>query len=147
MANKKKNKKNKKKNPISNTPPSPQSMVKPTSDSQQSTVSPPSPLSPRPPLPPVFFRNTVLIKSNDMSYKMKYEAFDIVDNAFKKHLLKDKEAAGEIKKEFDKRHGPHWHCIIGASYGLYINYRPKCHIFFYMSLRSVLLFKYGEAAI
>ncbi|CAI8590121.1 unnamed protein product [Vicia faba] len=141
MANKKKNKKNKKnkkKNPISNTPPSPQSMVKPTSDSQQS-----SPLSPRPPLPPVFFRNTVLIKSNDMSYKMKYEAFDIVDNAFKKHLLKDKEAAEEIKKEFDKRHGPHWHCIIGASYGLYINYRPKCHIFFYMSLRSVLLFKYG----
>ncbi|CAK8531672.1 unnamed protein product [Lathyrus sativus] len=155
MANKKKNKKNKKKNsksplptaesisvtppsavnPVRITPPLPQSMVKPVSD------SPPSP-PPRTPLPPVFFENTVFIKIQDMTYKMRYEAFDVADDAFKKHLFKNSYIAEEIKKEFEKRHGLNWHCIVGASYGLSITSIPKRCIYFYMSGKAVLLFKY-----
>lgn len=37
--------------------------------------------------------------------------------AFKKHFLKDRDIAREIKTEFDKRHGLNWHCVVGTSYG------------------------------
>ncbi|CAL5184369.1 unnamed protein product [Lathyrus oleraceus] len=124
-------------NHIYNIPALQQSRVNPVSD------SPPSPLSPRTPLPPDFFKNTVIVRSNDMSYKMRYETFDITDNAFKKHFLKDRDIAQEIKTEFDKRHGLNWHCVVGTSYVSYITYKKKQHIYFYMSGKAVLLFKHG----
>ena len=30
----------------------------------------------------------------------------------------EKEIAENIKKEFDKVHGPTWHCIVGRNFGL-----------------------------
>lgn len=29
----------------------------------------------------------------------------------------EKDVAEQIKKEFDKRHGPTWHCIVGRNFG------------------------------
>ena len=29
----------------------------------------------------------------------------------------EKDIAGFIKKEFDKKHGPTWHCIVGRHFG------------------------------
>lgn len=29
----------------------------------------------------------------------------------------EKEVAENIKKEFDKIHGPTWHCIVGRNFG------------------------------
>ncbi len=29
----------------------------------------------------------------------------------------EKDIASFIKKEFDKRHGPTWHCIVGRHFG------------------------------
>lgn len=36
--------------------------------------------------------------------------------AFEKHGV-EKDVAENIKKEFDKRHGPTWHCIVGRNFG------------------------------
>lgn len=29
----------------------------------------------------------------------------------------EKDVAEQIKKEFDKNHGPTWHCIVGKNFG------------------------------
>lgn len=36
--------------------------------------------------------------------------------AFEKHNV-EKDVAEQIKKEFDKKHGPTWHCIVGRNFG------------------------------
>ncbi|PPD84134.1 hypothetical protein GOBAR_DD18922 [Gossypium barbadense] len=33
----------------------------------------------------------------------------------------EKDVAERIKKEFDKRHGPTWHCIIGRNFEIFID--------------------------
>ncbi|GAB4851303.1 Dynein light chain Tctex-type [Ancistrocladus abbreviatus] len=59
----------------------------------------------------------VIIKSADMSDDMQKEALDIAVAAFEKHSV-EKDVAETIKKEFDKKHGPTWHCIVGRNFGL-----------------------------
>ncbi len=34
-----------------------------------------------------------------------------------KGLVEDKDIARSIKQEFDKNHGPTWHCIVGRHFG------------------------------
>lgn len=38
------------------------------------------------------------------------------DQAFEKYTV-EKDIAEYIKKEFDKNHGPTWHCIVGRNFG------------------------------
>ncbi|KAG4185541.1 hypothetical protein ERO13_A09G237900v2 [Gossypium hirsutum] len=76
--------------------------VKPKTDdpklSPESTTSPPK---------------KVIIKSADMKEEQQKEAVNIpISNNV------EKDVAERIKKEFDKRHGPTWHCIIGRNFGL-----------------------------
>ncbi|RYR63057.1 hypothetical protein Ahy_A04g020842 [Arachis hypogaea] len=59
----------------------------------------------------------VIIKSADMLPDMQKEAVDIAVNAFEKYNV-EKDVAEQIKKEFDKRHGPTWHCIVGRNFGM-----------------------------
>ncbi|CAJ1963373.1 unnamed protein product [Sphenostylis stenocarpa] len=70
----------------------------------------PSPL-PAPAVPP----KKVIIKSADMIPDMQKEAVDIAVAAFEKYNV-EKDVAEQIKKEFDKRHGPTWHCIVGRNF-------------------------------
>lgn len=34
-----------------------------------------------------------------------------------KGLVEDKDIARSIKQEFDKKHGPTWHCVVGKHFG------------------------------
>ncbi|RZB64701.1 Dynein light chain 2, cytoplasmic isoform B [Glycine soja] len=58
----------------------------------------------------------VIIKSADMIPDMQKEAVDIAVAAFERYNV-EKDVAEQIKKEFDKRHGPTWHCIVGRNFG------------------------------
>ncbi|OMO98528.1 Dynein light chain, type 1/2 [Corchorus olitorius] len=57
----------------------------------------------------------VIIKSADMKDAMQKEAIDIAIAAFEKNNV-EKDVAELIKKEFDKNHGPTWHCIVGRNF-------------------------------
>ncbi|KDP27819.1 hypothetical protein JCGZ_18899 [Jatropha curcas] len=59
----------------------------------------------------------IIIKNADMKDDMQKEAVDIAIAAFEKHNV-EKDVAEHIKKEFDRRHGPTWHCIVGRNFGL-----------------------------
>ena len=51
--------------------------------------------------------------------------------------------AAFIKKEFDKKYNPTWHCIVGRNFGSYVTHEPKHFIYFYLGQVAILLFKSG----
>lgn len=83
-----------------------------------------------------------IIKSADMKDVMQKEAIDIAIAAFEKHNV-EKDVAEYIKKEFDKNHGPTWHCIVGKNFGSYVTHETNHFVYFYLDSKAVLLFKSG----
>jgi len=44
----------------------------------------------------------------------------------------EKDIAAFIKKEFDKKFNPTWHCIVGRNFGSYVTHETKHFIYFYL---------------
>ncbi|RDX66548.1 Dynein light chain 2, cytoplasmic, partial [Mucuna pruriens] len=88
---------------------------------------------PLPPAPPAPLKK-VIIKSADMIPDMQKEAVDIAVAAFERYNV-EKDVAEQIKKEFDKRHGPTWHCIVGRSY---VTHETN-HFFYSLNLASLMV--------
>lgn len=84
----------------------------------------------------------VVIKSSDMSEAMQQDATEIAQEALRINEI-EKDVAAHIKKEFDKKHGPTWHCVVGRSFGSYITHETKHFVYFYVGQLAVLLFKSG----
>ncbi|KAM7488143.1 hypothetical protein LguiB_025627 [Lonicera macranthoides] len=108
-------------------------VVKSSSDNDR---KPPSAAS------PINGGKKVVIKSADMKEDMQMEAIDIAINAFEKNGV-EKDVAEHIKKEFDKKHGPTWHCIVGKNFGSYVTHETNHFVYFYLDTKAVLLFKSG----
>ncbi|CAM8877738.1 hypothetical protein QQ045_020267 [Rhodiola kirilowii] len=86
--------------------------------------------------------NKVVIKSADMPEEMQKEAVDVAIAAFEQNSV-EKDVAEWIKKEFDKKHGPTWHCIVGRNFGSYVTHETNHFVYFYLDQKAVLLFKSG----
>ncbi|RRT56930.1 hypothetical protein B296_00035180 [Ensete ventricosum] len=101
----------------------------------------------------------IVLKSIDMSEKMRNDAidcaravrlpFDLAPFSFEKHRL-EKDIAEYIKKEFDKKYGATWHCIVAILFNLasgragsYVTHETNHFLYFYVDLKAVLLFKSG----
>ncbi|CAN0855712.1 Dynein 8 kDa light chain, flagellar outer arm [Linum grandiflorum] len=84
----------------------------------------------------------IVIKNADMKEDMQKEAVDIAIAAFEKDNV-EKDVAEYIKKEFDRRHGPTWHCIVGRNFGSYVTHETNHFVYFYLDQKAVLLFKSG----
>ncbi|GFZ09044.1 dynein light chain type 1 family protein [Actinidia rufa] len=52
-----------------------------------------------------------------MKEDVQKEAVAIAIAAFEKFSV-EKDVAEQIKKEFDKKYGPTWHCIVGKNFGM-----------------------------
>uniref|UniRef100_A0A7N0T2B4 Dynein light chain n=1 Tax=Kalanchoe fedtschenkoi TaxID=63787 RepID=A0A7N0T2B4_KALFE len=87
-------------------------------------------------------KKKVVIKSADMLDDMQKEAIDIAVAAFEQHSV-EKDVAEFIKKEFDTKHGPTWHCIVGRNFGSYVTHETNHFVYFYLDHKAVLLFKSG----
>ncbi|XP_057772370.1 uncharacterized protein LOC130991931 [Salvia miltiorrhiza] len=84
----------------------------------------------------------VIIKSADMKEDVQKEAVDIAIGAFEKFSV-EKDVAEHIKKMFDKKYGPTWHCIVGKNFGSYVTHETNHFVYFYLDSKAVLLFKSG----
>uniref|UniRef100_A0A915D0D1 Dynein light chain n=1 Tax=Ditylenchus dipsaci TaxID=166011 RepID=A0A915D0D1_9BILA len=82
------------------------------------------------------------IKSADMSEEMQQEAIGVSKQAMEKNNL-EKDIAAHIKKEFDKKYCPTWHCIVGKNFGSYVTHETKHFLYFNVGQMSILLFKCG----
>ncbi|KAL6548234.1 hypothetical protein OROGR_008655 [Orobanche gracilis] len=63
------------------------------------------------------FCKKVTIKSADMKEDMQKEAIDIAIAAFEPCNV-EKDVAEIIKKTFDTKYGPTWHCIVGKNFAM-----------------------------
>ena len=64
-----------------------------------------------------------VIKNADMSEDMQQDAVDCASQALEKYNI-EKDIAAFIKKEFDKKYNPTWHCIVGRNFGSCTRPRP-----------------------
>ena len=62
-----------------------------------------------------------IIKNVDMSEEMQQEAVDVASVSLEKYNI-EKDIAAQIKKEFDRRHGPTWHVVVGKNFGSYVTH-------------------------
>ena len=83
----------------------------------------------------------VVIMNNLMSEKMEKDAVDCAIQALEKNK-NENDIAAYIKKEFDKKHNPTWHCIVGKSFGSFVTHGSRHCIYFYLSHVAILLFKH-----
>ena len=67
---------------------------------------------------------------------------DCATHALEKFNI-EKDIAAYIKKEFDKKYNPTWHCIVGRNFGSYVTHETKHFIYFYLGQVAILLFKSG----
>ncbi|CAJ2499992.1 Uu.00g028450.m01.CDS01 [Anthostomella pinea] len=80
------------------------------------------------------------IKSADMTEDMQQETIDVAQEAMGKFTI-EKDIAQHIKKTFDERKGPTWHCIVGRNFGSFVTHETKHFIYFYLGHCAILLFK------
>ena len=84
-----------------------------------------------------------VIKNADMAEDMQQDAIDCATQALEKYNI-EKDIAAFIKKEFDKKYNPTWHCIVGRNFGSYVTHETKHFIYFYLGQVAILLA--GESA-
>ena len=72
-----------------------------------------------------------VVKNADMSDEMQQDAVDCATAALSKYGI-EKDVAAHIKKEFDKKYHPTWHCIVGRNFG------STLQIYFFLSFPSTL---------
>eukprot|EP00828_Plagiopyla_frontata_P004082 TRINITY_DN1139_c0_g2_i4.p4 TRINITY_DN1139_c0_g2~~TRINITY_DN1139_c0_g2_i4.p4 ORF type:complete len:119 (+),score=31.73 TRINITY_DN1139_c0_g2_i4:157-513(+) len=60
-----------------------------------------------------------VIKNADMAEDMQSDAVDCANQALEKFNI-EKDIAAFIKKEFDKKYNPTWHCVVGRNFGSYV---------------------------
>ena len=87
-----------------------------------------------------------VIKNADMAEDMQQDAIDCATQALEKYNI-EKDIAAFIKKEFDKKYNPTWHCIVGRNFGSYVTHETKHFIYFYLGQVAVLLFKSGTSSL
>uniref|UniRef100_A0A8C4N859 Dynein light chain n=1 Tax=Eptatretus burgeri TaxID=7764 RepID=A0A8C4N859_EPTBU len=83
-----------------------------------------------------------VIKNADMPDDMQEDAVSFAKQALDKFNI-EKDIASFIKKEFDKKYNPTWHCVVGRNFGSYVTHESKHFIYFYLGQVAILLFKSG----
>ena len=61
-------------------------------------------------------KRKAVIKHTDMNDEMQLSAIDHTNVALEKFNV-EKDIAAYVKKEFDKKYSPTWHCIAGRNFG------------------------------
>mmetsp|Transcript_46157 Transcript_46157/g.56665 ORF Transcript_46157/g.56665 Transcript_46157/m.56665 type:complete len:99 (-) Transcript_46157:196-492(-) len=85
-------------------------------------------------------KREVVVKIADMADDMKQSAIEIAEEGLDKYSI-EKDVATFIKKAFDKKHEPTWHCVVGRNFGSYVTHETKHFIYFYVGQVAILLFK------
>eukprot|EP00830_Metopus_es_P014107 TRINITY_DN3628_c0_g1_i5.p1 TRINITY_DN3628_c0_g1~~TRINITY_DN3628_c0_g1_i5.p1 ORF type:complete len:156 (+),score=27.96 TRINITY_DN3628_c0_g1_i5:64-531(+) len=84
-------------------------------------------------------KSSTIVKC-EMAAPMREDALSIAKIAIDKQGS-EKEVSEEIKRFFDKKYSPNWHCVVGKNFCYYVSFQAKRFIFFYVGQIAVLLYK------
>ncbi|XP_073317533.1 dynein light chain 1, cytoplasmic-like [Primulina huaijiensis] len=83
-----------------------------------------------------------LIEDTDMPLKMQIQAMASASRALDLYDVLDCESlAAHIKKEFDKRYGNGWQCVVGSNFGCFFTHTKGSFIYFTVETLNFLIFK------
>lgn len=71
-------------------------------------------------------KSKAVVKNADMSEEMQADAIDCAIKAMEKFNI-EKDIAAYIKKEFDRKYNPTWHCVVGRNFGYLFQMEKKSH--------------------
>lgn len=81
-----------------------------------------------------------IIKNTDMPEDLQQDAVDVASKALDTYSI-EKDIAIYIKKEFDRKYGVHWQCVVGRNFGSHVTHEEKTLIYFYVGMIAILLWK------
>nr|GMC49947.1 dynein light chain LC6, flagellar outer arm-like [Ipomoea batatas] len=88
-----------------------------------------------------------LIEDTDMPMKMQIQAMSCAHQALDLYDVLDcKSIAAHIKKEFDKRYGNGWQCVVGTNFGCFFTHTKGSFIYFTLETLNFLIFKGASAS-
>ena len=76
----------------------------------------------------------------EMSEEMKGD-FEKQINKIMDNNDTEKVVAEEIKKFFDNKYSPNWHCCVGKHFASYVTYTSKSYLFCQIGQIAILLYK------
>jgi len=82
------------------------------------------------------------VKIVDMPKEMEAFAISTAHDAMEK-FNNEKDMASHVKKEFDRKFTPTWHCFVGRVFGSYVTHETSNYIYFYLGQIGFLIFKSG----
>ncbi|KAK2654815.1 hypothetical protein Ddye_014671 [Dipteronia dyeriana] len=83
-----------------------------------------------------------LIQDTDMPVKMQMKAMACASQALDLYDVIDcKSIAAHIKKEFDKRYGGGWQCVVGSQFGCFFTHSKGTFIYFTLETLQFVIFK------
>lgn len=92
---------------------------------------------------PVSRQPRVIVKAADMPQDMQRKAIELALAALDRFEL-ERDMAHYLKKEFDERFQPAWHCIVGRHFGSFVTHDRAGFLYFYIEKTAVLLFRSGS---
>ncbi|KAA0193980.1 Cytoplasmic dynein light chain 2 [Fasciolopsis buskii] len=87
-------------------------------------------------------RTRAVIQNKDMTSELQEDAIETAAMALEKYQV-EKDIASFIKREFDRKHEPCWHCVVGKAFGSCVMYENQSFIYFYLDGRAIMLYKCG----
>ncbi|XP_010607466.1 dynein light chain 1, cytoplasmic [Fukomys damarensis] len=84
----------------------------------------------------------VVTKTADTSEEMQQDSVECTTQALGKYNT-EKDTVAHIKKDFDKKDDPTFHCIAGRNFGSYVTRATKRFLYFYLGQVAILLFRSG----
>lgn len=85
----------------------------------------------------------VVVKGADMAPEIQRVALELAVVALGRYEL-ELDMASFLKREFDARFQPTWHCVVGRHFGSFITSEDGAFLYFYVGKLAILLFKAGH---
>ncbi|NXI74189.1 DYL1 protein, partial [Anseranas semipalmata] len=81
-----------------------------------------------------------VIKDTDMSEEMQQQAVECAIRSLEEYSV-EYDIAARIKREFDRKYSPTWHCVVGRDFSSCVTHETNHFIFVYLGHVAILLFK------
>ncbi|KAK9025017.1 hypothetical protein V6N11_064918 [Hibiscus sabdariffa] len=88
-----------------------------------------------------------LVDESDMPLKMQIQAMSFASQALDLYDVFDcTSIAAYIKKEFDRKYGSGWQCVVGSNFGCFFTHSKGTFIYFTLERLKFLIFKAASSS-
>ncbi|KAG5452484.1 Dynein light chain [Clonorchis sinensis] len=87
--------------------------------------------------------NRAVVQNYDMPNEMQEDAVRMAIDAVQRYSV-PKDIAAHLKREFDRKYEPAWHCVVGREFGSCVMHESERFIYFYLDGKAFMLYRCGQ---